>query len=74
MKWRLLKILVWKRDGYRCVLCGSRQYLGAQRKDTGISRRESTIDNVITTCGRCQRIQRIERIHLSKWEKRIAYE
>jgi hypothetical protein len=55
-KWQKRRAAVMKRDGNRCVFCGSSEKLSVHHKVKAKHGGTDHPDNLVTLCGRCHRL------------------
>lgn len=66
-EWKHLREVILARDGYRCMLCGAREYLHIHHRDG--DRTNDAPDNLITLCDRCH-----SRVHAHQANQRAFRE
>lgn len=52
-EWQILRTLVFARDGYICVYCGSMEDLHADHRISVAQGGSNAFENIVTACGTC---------------------
>ena len=53
INWNRIRFAVFKRDGFRCVLCGSRNNLVCHHIDSVSHSQNHSLKNLVTICKDC---------------------
>lgn len=61
-KWEIIRKKVYKRDGYKCKICGNKETLIAHHWDR--NRNHDTLNNLITLCFPCH--MKIHKIYIER--------
>ena len=64
--WDEIREAAKKRDGYRCVKCGSQKSLHVHHKIPLNKGGTNSLDNILTLCERCHNLEHPHNFHISK--------